>query len=111
MIGHLGDIEELWNLRIDDLLAGNETLRAADMANTKTTEANHNTRSTAELLERFITVRKKFIHRLENMDESTASITSFHPRLQKPMRVVDSLYFAAEHDDYELTRIRSLLAD
>lgn len=111
VIGHLADIEELWNVRIDDFLAGNETLQAADMANTKTTEANHNTRTTKELLDRFITVRKKFVQRIENFDESTAAITSFHPRLQKPMRLVDSLFFSAEHDDYELTRIRSLLAD
>jgi hypothetical protein len=39
---------------------------------------------------------------------------ALHPRLKVNMRLVDMLYFQAEHDDYHLTRIselrRSLLA-
>jgi hypothetical protein len=31
-----------------------------------------------------------------------------HPRLKQPMRLVDHLYFAAEHDDHHLARIWEL---
>jgi hypothetical protein len=33
---------------------------------------------------------------------------SFHPRLQKPMRVVDMLFFAVEHDEHHVARVREL---
>jgi hypothetical protein len=34
-----------------------------------------------------------------------------HPRLKTPMRLVDHLYFVAEHDDHHLARIRELLSE
>jgi len=34
---------------------------------------------------------------------------SVHPRLQQPMRLVDSLYFVAEHDDHHIAKISGLL--
>ena len=41
--GHLLDLEPLWLARVDDYLAGVETLTAADLSNRKTHEARHNT--------------------------------------------------------------------
>jgi len=41
-VGHLIDLEELHTGRIDDFIAGKETLRSADLNNKKTDEANHN---------------------------------------------------------------------
>ena len=52
---------------------------------------------------------KKLIDRVKNIDEATASIVALHPRLQTPMRLIDSLFFVAEHDDHELGKIRSLI--
>jgi len=109
VIGHLYDVEELWNGRIDDFLSHKETLRAADMTNAKTTAANHNSKPTDELIEQFAQVRKKLIDRAKNFDDVTASITALHPRLKTPMRLIDSLFFIAEHDDHELTKIRRLI--
>ena len=109
VIGHLADIESLWSARIDDFLAGKETLRAADMTNQRTHDAHHNEKNTAALLQEFQQVREQLIKKVESFDESTAGITALHPRLQKPMRLIDSLFFAAEHDDHELNKIRSLL--
>jgi hypothetical protein len=34
-----------------------------------------------------------------------------HPRLNQPMRVVDLLFFVAEHDDYHLARISELIRE
>ncbi len=107
--GHLYDLEELWNGRIDDFLEHKQTLRAADMTNTKTNGANHNLKPVDELLKQFVDSRSKLIARVKDFDEATASLTALHPRLQKPMRLVDSLFFVAEHDDHELTKIRQLI--
>jgi len=108
-IGHLYDLEELWYGRIEDFLAGKDSLRAADMTNSKTHGANHNDKNIDELLKQFAASRNKLIAKVENIDEATASITALHPRLQKPMRLVDSLFFVAEHDDHHLAKIRELL--
>lgn len=109
IVGHLYDLEELWNGRIDDFLEHKETLRAADMSNAKTIAANHNSKSIVELLNQFKIARNSLIDRVKDLDEKTASITALHPRLLTPMRLVDSLFFVAEHDDHELTKIRLLI--
>ena len=111
VIGHLYDLEELWQGRIDDFLAHREVLRAADLKNTKTHEAGHNSRTVEALLQQFITERKKLIERVKNIDEATAAIVALHPRLQTPMRLIDSLFFVAEHDDHELGKIRRLIGN
>jgi uncharacterized damage-inducible protein DinB len=109
VIGHLYDLEELWYGRVDDFLAHKEVLRAADLTNTRTHEAGHNSRSVETLLNQFISERKKLIDRVKNIDETTASFVALHPRLQTPMRLIDSLFFVAEHDDHELAKIRTLI--
>ena len=109
VVGHLFDLEELWNGRINDFLEHKQTLRAADMSNAKTTGANHNSKPIDELLKQFIEARNKLITRVKDLDEATASLTALHPRLQTPMRLIDSLFFVAEHDDHEMTKIRRLI--
>lgn len=109
LIGHLCDLEELWSGRIDDFLERKQTLRAADMSNARTTAAGHNAKPVDELLKQFRDARNRLIDRVSNFDEATASLTALHPRLQTPMRLIDSLFFVAEHDDHELTKIRKLI--
>jgi uncharacterized damage-inducible protein DinB len=108
-IGHLCDLEELWYGRIEDFLSGEQTLRAADMTNAKTTQANHNKKNIQQLIEEFSSSRNKLISKVHDVDETTASLTASHPRLKKPMRLIDSLFFIAEHDDHHLAKISSLL--
>jgi uncharacterized damage-inducible protein DinB len=108
-VGHLYDLEALWFGRIEDFLSGREILRAADLSNTKTHEANHNQKNIERLLEQFSTARNQLIEKVKNIDEAGVSSTALHPRLQKPMRLVDSLFFVAEHDDHHLAKIRELI--
>ncbi|MFI5185424.1 MAG: DinB family protein [Chitinophagales bacterium] len=108
-VGHLYDLEELWYGRIKDFLTGKEILRAADLRNTKTHEADHNKKTIQDLQQQFSSARNKLIDKVKDIDEATASLTSLHPRLQAPMRLIDSLFFVAEHDDHHLTKIRELL--
>jgi uncharacterized damage-inducible protein DinB len=109
-VGHLYDLEELWYGRVEDFLAGKETLRTADLRNTKTHEARHNEKDIHELIKQFSSAREKLIEKVKNIGESTASLTALHPRLLTPMRLIDSLFFVAEHDDHHLTKIRELLS-
>jgi uncharacterized damage-inducible protein DinB len=107
-LGHLLDLDELHVGRLDDFLAGIPVLRAADMSNRKTWEANHNERPLAELLGDFRRERERFVARLDAWDEALLSLTALHPRLNQPMRVVDMAFFTAEHDDHHLARMTEL---
>lgn len=109
-IGHLSDLEDLHEGRIDDFIARKNPLRAADMNNTKTYEAGHNNYSLNELLERFSAKRMIFVNRLRALDDETQMTQALHPRLQENMRPVDMAFFTAEHDDHHLASIRILLA-
>jgi uncharacterized damage-inducible protein DinB len=106
--GHLLDLEPLWLSRLDDFASGIETLRAADLSNRKTHEANHNGRNVKEILSQFRKERASLVQRAENLDAKMYSRTALHPRLKTPMRLVDHLYFVAEHDDQHMARMWEL---
>ena len=108
--GHLVDLEELHNGRIDDFHAGLERLRAADLKNTRTELADHNTSAIADILARFRGDRQRFVARLSECDEERLSRSAIHPRLNLPMRLVDMAYFVAEHDDHHLASIRRIIS-
>ena len=107
--GHLLDLESLVSRRLDEYLAGAAALHAADMSNRKTHEADHNQASIGELLNSFREQRMNLVDRLDQLDSETFSRVAHHPRLNKPMRLVDMLFFQAEHDDYHLARISELI--
>jgi DinB family protein len=106
--GHLLDLEELGMRRLDDFEAGRETLPAADMANQKTHEANHNANSIENILSAFRKERMAFVARLDSYDEARVARTALHPRLNQKIRVIDLVFFIAEHDDHHLARIAEL---
>lgn len=108
-VGHLIDLDELHAARIDDFLAGEKVLRAADTTNRRTHEAGHDQRQMADILAEFRRVRFAFVDRVEKLTHADFSRVSEHPRLKQAMRLVDSLYFVAEHDDYHLARITELI--
>ena len=104
-IGHLLDLESLWEQRLDDFDAGAKVLRPADLENRQTHEANHNARDVDDLLHEFRAARLRIVSRLERMDDSALSRVALHPRLQQPMSVVDLAFFVAGHDDHHLVTI------
>ncbi len=107
--GHLLDLESLWMARVDDFLTGGAELTAADLNNRRTHEANHNARAIEEILTEFRRARTQLVDRVEKIDAALSARAMLHPRLKKPMRLVDHLYFAAEHDDHHLARIWELI--
>jgi hypothetical protein len=107
--GHLLDLESLVRQRLDEYLAGAKALHAADMSNRKTHDANHNQVSTAIILANFRAERTQLVSRLDNLAAEMFAAVAHHPRLNAPMRLVDMLFFQAEHDDYHLARISELI--
>lgn len=106
--GHLLDLESLVSQRIDEYVAGNSALHAADMSNRKTHDAHHNTVPADSILKAFRTARQDIVDRLETFEAEIFERSALHPRLNVPMRLVDMLFFQAEHDDYHLARISEL---
>jgi len=108
--GHLLDLEPLWLARVGDYIAASEELTAADLLNRKTDEANHNARPLKEILAEFRSAREELLMEVGELDMALFARSIPHPRLKTPMRLVDHLYFVAEHDDHHLARIWELLS-
>jgi uncharacterized damage-inducible protein DinB len=108
--GHLWDLEELWMARVEDFVRGGSELTAADLKNRKTHEANHNGPPVDEILAEFRAARLQLVDRVQQLQAENFSRSMLHPRLKQSMRLVDHLYFVAEHDDHHLARIWELIA-
>jgi uncharacterized damage-inducible protein DinB len=102
-------MEPLWLARVGDYVTLSDQLSAADLTNRKTDEANHNARPLESILADFRTARPELLKRVEAMDATRFSRAIPHPRLRTPMRLVDHLYFVAEHDDHHLAQIHELV--
>jgi hypothetical protein len=107
--GHLLDLESLVKQRLDEYLSGATALHAADMSNRKTYEADHNQVSMTRLLGDFREQRTGLVKRLDELPPETFASVAHHPRLNVPMRLVDMMFFQAEHDDFHLARISELI--
>ena len=106
--GHLWDLDELHEGRLEDYARGLEVLRAADMKNRKTEEAGHNAARLEDVLDGFRAARLGFVRRLEALTEAEVLASALHPRLRKQMRVIDMAFFTAEHDDHHLAAVAEL---
>jgi hypothetical protein len=93
---------------VEDFRARNLELTVADLANRKTHDAGHNARPTQDILREFRAARSKLVERLPE-DAASFQNTALHPRLKTAMRLVDHLYFVAEHDDHHLAQIWELI--
>lgn len=108
--GHLADLDEsLFLPRVEEYLLGVDCLRAADMTNRATAAANHNASALYEVVARFRGTRSRLLDRLESLDRDSFARVALHPRLGIPMRLVDLVYFQAEHDDYHLTSMTDIV--
>jgi uncharacterized damage-inducible protein DinB len=107
-VGHLLDLDELHEGRVEDYAQRLATLRPADLSNRKTFEADHNAARIEDLLARFRAARTSFVQRLEALTEAEVALSALHPRLNQQMRVIDMALFVAEHDDHHLATITEL---
>jgi len=95
--GHLLDLEPLWLASVGDYVAGSDQLTVADLTNRKTDEANYNASSLRKILDEFHNARQRLLVLAEELDASSFDRAIPHPRLKTSMRLVDHLYFVAEH--------------
>lgn len=107
--GHLADLEPLWLARVEDFLRDDKMLTAADLTNRATDEANHNARDVKLIAAKFRAGRSRLLDRAEKLRPESVSRSLLHPRLQQPMRLVDHLFFVAEHDDHHLAKIWEMI--
>jgi hypothetical protein len=91
-LGHLIDLEPLWQGRLHDIINGETVLRPTDLQNNQTNLANHNQKPLHELLQSFRKIRKHTVGLLENINESLVFKSALHPRLKTPMRTIDFSY-------------------
>ncbi len=104
-VGHLLDLEPLFHTRLEDYKRGADTLAAADLTNRKTHEAHHNDRTLHLMQLELRRARQEMMDKVEALAPADFARVAKHPRLNQPMRLVDLLYFIAEHDDHHLARI------
>lgn len=107
--GHLWTLEGLWQARIGEYLRGATELTAADMGNRATTEAGYDGRPIADVLAGFRAARGETLAMLDPLTLNDAARVARHPRLDRPLRLVDMCFFTAEHDDHHLAVIHGLL--
>ena len=106
--GHLLDLEPLGMARMRDYALQGKELTPADLRNRRTHEANHNAKSITEIVSEFRKERMAMMDYVSEQEPALFARTLVHPRLKQPMRLVDYLYFVAEHDDHHLAWIWEL---
>jgi len=106
---HLFDLDALTIERIDQYVAGVTVLHPADITNKATIAANYNSVPAATISQSFRQRRLQIVNALDGFDAKMFARSAVHPRLNIPMRLVDFVFFQAEHDDYHFTRMNELL--
>ena len=109
-IGHLSDVEELWQERLQDLRQGRKTYTAAVGARFQELAKRHQARPVDAILAELEDRRSRLVDALAQAPPELQEATAFHERLQVPLRLVDCAQFYAEHDDHHLLRIRTIRA-
>ena len=107
-VGHLFDLDALHLKRLDEIARGATELSGHDMTNRATWDANYNEHGYAVVLAKFRASRAALVGKLASWDPARVGASALHPRLNKPMRVVDVAYFAAEHDDHYIAEIEAI---
>jgi len=110
-LGHLADLHSLEEQRLREFLAGATMLSAADPMNRVTATAGHDHAPIGTVLVSLRVHRAELVRKLEMLTGEEVRRSALHPRLGKPMRIVDWVYFIAEHDDHHLAQARRTLIE
>ncbi|HWA35751.1 MAG TPA: DinB family protein [Cyclobacteriaceae bacterium] len=103
-IGHLAEVDQIANRRIDEMIAGKEILSPAVFE-----PQDYNPWSVEKLLDFFQKNRNENIRKYKSLSESDLKKSSLHPRLKLQMTPVDLAWFDAEHDDHHLVRMNEII--
>lgn len=104
-IGHLAEVDEIANKRIDEMIKGITPMSPAVFE----PKLDYNAKPIQELLVLFEKNRSENLKKYSQLNDQWLTKSSLHPRLKVQMTPVDLAYFDAEHDDHHLVRINEIL--
>ncbi|MFN8336506.1 MAG: DinB family protein [Cyclobacteriaceae bacterium] len=104
-IGHLAEVDEIANKRIDEMLTGAEKLSPAVFE-----PKDYNPWPVEDVLEYFKRTRRENLLKYKTIPDDDLLKSSLHPRLNLQMTPVDLAWFDAEHDDHHLVRINEIIS-
>lgn len=108
-LGHIADLAVLDEQRLCEYLSRVPVLSPADLGNGITESGNHRETPIQEVLRSMREGRNRLVEKLEQLTTEDVATSAMHPRLQKPMRLVDWVHFVAEHDDHHLAKARRMI--
>lgn len=103
-IGHLAEVDEIANKRLDEMVAGVSPMSPAVFE-----PQDYNPWPIEKVLELLNSNRTKNLKKYQSLAEADLLKSSLHPRLQVMMTPVDLAWFDAEHDDHHLVAINKLI--
>jgi hypothetical protein len=103
-IGHLAEVDQISNRRIDEMVAGAESLSPAVFE-----PQDYNPWPIEKVIAFFRDARKSNLDRYKRLAQRELGLSSTHPRLKVKMSPVDLAYFDAEHDDHHLLKISDII--
>lgn len=103
-IGHLAEVDEVANKRIDEITSG-----ATQMSPAVFEPKDYNPWPVEKVLDFFKKNRLSNVAKYRTLTAQQLMKSSLHPRLKVPMTPVDLAWFDAEHDDHHLVKINEIL--
>jgi hypothetical protein len=104
-IGHLAEVDDISNKRIDEIINGITPMSPAVFE----PKYDYNAQPIYEVLKFFRDNRTRNLIKYRNIKESDLQKSSLHPRLQLILTPVDLALFEAEHDDHHLVTINEII--
>jgi hypothetical protein len=104
-IGHLAEVDEIANKRLDEMVKGISPMSPAVFE-----PQDYNPWPIEKVVEFFKTNRLKNLKKYQSLVEGDLLKSSLHPRLNVQMTPVDLAWFDAEHDDHHLVKINEIIS-
>jgi hypothetical protein len=105
-IGHLAEVDEIANKRLDEMVNGISPMSPAVFE-----PQDYNPWPIEKVVDFFTTTRLRNIEKYKTLGTVDLQKSSLHPRLQKQMTPVDLAWFDAEHDDHHLVKISEIISE
>jgi len=103
-IGHLAEVDQVGNKRIDEMTSGAVVLSPAVFE-----PQDYNPWPIEKVVRFFMQTRKANLDKYKKLSEEQVIKSSLHPRLKVQLTPVDLAWFDAEHDDHHLVKINEIL--
>jgi hypothetical protein len=103
-IGHLAEVDQIANKRLDEMMAGISPMSPAVFE-----PQDYNPWPIEKVIEFFKNGRLKNLQKYNSLADADLRKSSLHPRLKVQMTPIDLAWFDAEHDDHHLVKISEII--